>query len=115
MTNDQQKVGNSLSRADEKIAHYETALRRIASYSPGLTPIPGDPIEIARTALKIMGAEINDRDLAICQQIKAGIDAAREKGVWCSYPTAVRINDQVRPWPFEESRRCSTNDAGSKP
>lgn len=29
----------------------EAALRRIAAYSQGLTPIPGDPIEIARTAL----------------------------------------------------------------
>lgn len=38
--------------AHRKVAEFEVALQRIAAYSPGLTPIPGDPIEIARTALE---------------------------------------------------------------
>lgn len=37
--------------ANRKVEKLEAALRRIAAYSQGLTPIPGDPIEIARTAL----------------------------------------------------------------
>ena len=32
-------------------ARFKMALEVIAAYSPGMTPIPGDPIEIARTAL----------------------------------------------------------------
>lgn len=38
--------------AHRKVAEFEAALQRIAAYSAGLTPIPGDPIEIARTALE---------------------------------------------------------------
>lgn len=34
----------------------------------------------------------------ICQQIKDGIDAARENGVRCGYPNGVWINDVFHPW-----------------
>jgi hypothetical protein len=43
----------------DRIAALEAALRRIASYGPGLTPIPGDPIEIARTALETAGEPLS--------------------------------------------------------
>lgn len=43
---------------------------------------------------------MNDVNLEICRQIQQGIDAAREKGVWCSYPIGVWINDQCHVWPF---------------
>lgn len=36
----------------------------------------------------------------ICRQIKQGIDDARSKGVWCSYPSGVLIIGQYHPWPF---------------
>lgn len=45
---------------------------------------------------------MNAANLEICRQIKQGIDAAREKGVWCSYPIGVWINDQCHRWPFRE-------------
>lgn len=45
---------------------------------------------------------MNDVAKEICQQIKEGIDAARTKGVWCSYPIGVWISDQCHQWPFPE-------------
>lgn len=42
---------------EARIAQLEAALKRIADYSPGFTPIAGDPIEIARSALAVSEGE----------------------------------------------------------
>jgi len=39
----------------KRMSTFEAALKRIAAFSPGLTPIQGDPIEIARAALSEAG------------------------------------------------------------
>jgi hypothetical protein len=45
---------------------------------------------------------MTDVNFEICHQIKQGIDDARSKDVWCSYPMGVWINDQRHRWPFPE-------------
>lgn len=47
--------------------------------------------------------QMTDAFKDICLQIKDGIDDARRKGVWCSYPSGVWINDQCHPWPFADT------------
>lgn len=44
---------------------------------------------------------MNDFQLEVLRQIKAGIDRARHEGVVCEYPRGALIDGEWVSWPFD--------------